>query len=160
MAGSASDAIRLIRSWNGYSESNGKADRYIVKPWGRWTGNTKVSAKKTPWCQITVSECLHKSKVSTSSSAGCTQAMKWYKARKRWKKHGTTPKPGWQVFYHFKQKNGKRKSVPGHTGLCISVSTKTGIMKVQEGNHHNSCSVRTIRFKSADILGFGVPPYK
>ena len=92
MAGTASQAVKKIRSWHGYSEADGRADRYIVKPWGRWTGNTKATAKKNPWCQITVSECLHSVSVSTSKSAGCTQAMKWYKARKRWKANGATPK--------------------------------------------------------------------
>lgn len=160
MAGTASQAVKKIRSWHGYSEADGRADRYIVKPWGRWTGNTKATAKKNPWCQITVSECLHSVSVSTSKSAGCTQAMKWYKARKRWKANGATPKAGWQVFYHFKQKNGKRKNVPGHTGLCISVNTKTGYMTVEEGNKSNKVGRRTIKYKSADVLGFGIPPYK
>lgn len=160
MAGTSAQAVKKIKSWNGASEANGLADKWIVKPWGKWTGNTKARAKKTPWCQITVCECLHSVKVSTSASAGCTQAMRWYKARKRWKARGAVPKAGWQVFYHFKQKNGKRKKVPGHTGLCIAYNSKTGYMTVQEGNKNNKCAKRVIKYNSLDVLGFGIPPYK
>lgn len=153
MAGTAAQARAKIKSWLGYSESNGKADKYIVKPWGKWTGNTKASSKKNPWCQITVSECLHSVKVSTSPSAGCYQAQKWYSSRKRLKKRGVKPSPGWQVFYDFKG-NGK----PTHTGLVYSVSGK--YMTVIEGNNKNAVRARKILYTSKSVLSFGVPPYK
>lgn len=153
MSGTAAQARAKIKSWLGYSESNGKADKYIVKPWGKWTGNTKASSKKNPWCQITVSECLHSVKVSTSSSAGCYQAQKWYKSRKRLKARGVKPSPGWQVFYDFKG-NGK----PTHTGLVYSVSGK--YMTVIEGNNKNAVRARKILYASKSVLSFGVPPYK
>ena len=153
MAGTSAQARAKIKSWLGYSESNGKADKYIVKPWGRWTGNTKASSKKNPWCQITVSQCLHSVKVSTSASAGCSQAQKWYKSRKRLKKRGVKPSPGWQVFYDFK---GKGK--PTHTGLVYSVSGK--YMTVIEGNNKNAVRARKILYTSKSVLSFGVPPYK
>lgn len=158
MAGTAAQAIAKAKSWHGLKEG-AQVDKAIVTPWDRWTGN-KAKSKKNPWCQIFCSECLHSVKVSTSASAGCTQAMKWYKTRKRWKANGATPKAGWQVFYHFKQKNGKRKKIPGHTGICLSVNTKTGYMTVEEGNKSNKVGRRTIKYKSADVLGFGIPPYK
>lgn len=153
MAGTSAQARAKIKSWLGYSESNGKADKYIVKPWGRWTGNTKASSKKNPWCQITVSQCLHSVKVSTSASAGCSQAQKWYRSRKRLKKRGVKPSPGWQVFYDFKG-NGK----PTHTGLVYSVSGK--YMTVIEGNNKNAVRARKILYTSKSVLSFGVPPYK
>lgn len=153
MAGTSAQARAKIKSWLGYSESNGKADKYIVKPWGKWTGNTKASSKKNPWCQITVSECLHSVKVSTSASAGCTQAQKWYKSRKRLKSRGVKPSPGWQVFYDFK---GKGK--PTHTGLVYSVNGK--YMTVIEGNNKNAVRARKILYSSKSVLSFGVPPYK
>ena len=153
MAGTSAQACAKIKSWLGYSESNGKADKFIVKPWGKWTGNTKATSKKNPWCQITVSECLHNVKVSTSSSAGCTQARNWYKARKRLKSRGTKPSKGWQVFYNFK--GGKN---PTHTGLVYSVSGK--YMTVIEGNNKNAVRARKILYASKNVLCFGVPPYK
>ena len=168
MAGTAAQAIAKVKSWHGLKEG-AQADAKIVKPWGKWTGNKKASSKKNPWCQITCSQCLHSVSVGTSASAGCTQAMKWYKARKRWKANGSTPKAGWQVFYHFKKKKWDKKlkkyvyyrsKYPGHTGVCISVNTKTGYMKVEEGNKQNKVGTRTIKYKSADVLGFGIPPYK
>lgn len=153
MAGTSAQARAKIKSWLGYSEANGKADKYIVKPWGKWTGNRKASSKKNPWCQITVSECLHSVKVSTSASAGCTQAQKWYKSRKRLKARGVKPSPGWQVFYNFK--GGKN---PTHTGLVYSVSGK--YMTVIEGNNKNAVRTRKILYTSKSVLSFGVPPYK
>lgn len=152
MAGTAAQARAKIKSWLGYSEANGKADKYIVKPWDRWTG-CKATAKKNPWCQITVSECLHSVKVSTSSSAGCRQAQKWYSSRKRLKKRGVKPSPGWQVFYNFKGGTN-----PTHTGLVYSVSGK--YMTVIEGNNKNAVRARKILYSSKYVLSFGVPPYK
>ena len=152
MAGTSAQARAKIKSWLGYSESNGKADKYIVKPWDRWTG-CKATAKKNHWCQITVSECLHSVKVSTCASAGCYQAQKWYSSRKRLKKRGVKPSPGWQVFYDFKG-NGK----PTHTGLVYSVSGK--YMTVIEGNNKNAVRARKILYTSKSVLSFGVPPYK
>lgn len=154
MAGTAAQACAKFKSWYVLkcSESNGRADKYIVKPWDKWTG-CKATAKKNPWCQISVSECLHSVKVSTSSSAGCKQAQAWYKARKRLKKRGTKPATGWQVFYNFK--GGKN---PTHTGLVYKISGS--YICVYEGNKANAVGVRKIKYNSKYILSFGVPPYK
>lgn len=155
MAGTAAQACAKMKKWLDLkcSESNGKADKYIVKPWGRWTGNTKVSAKNNPWCQITCSQALHSTGTKTSASAGCYQAQKWYKARKRLKKRGVKPARGWQVFYNFK---GGTK--PTHTGLIYSISGK--YITVIEGNSRNAVRARKIAYNSKSILSFGVPPYK
>lgn len=160
MAANVTSAVRKIKSWHGYSESNGKAQKYIINPWNKKVGR-KVNCKSTPWCAITTASCLLQIGVTKlSTSAGCTQQMQWYKSHKRWKARGVTPKAGWLVFYHFKQKNGKRSSKPGHTGLVTSVNAKTGYMVVEEGNKSNAVGTRKIKFKSLDVLGFAVPYYK
>lgn len=151
MAGTAAQARAKMKSWLGLKEGP-QVDKAIVKPWDRWTG-CKATSKKNPWCQIAVSECLHSVKVSTSKSAGCTQARLWYKARKRLKARGVKPTPGWQVFYNFK---GGTK--PTHTGLVYSVSGK--YMTVIEGNNKNAVRSRKILYSSKYVLCFGVPPYK
>lgn len=152
MPGTAADARNLFRSWRGYSETNGKAQTYIVRPWNKWTGRS-VSCKTTPWCQIAVSSCLHQVKVTTPKTSGCTQALAWYKSKKRYLKRGHKPAIGYQVFYNFK---GGTK--PTHTGLVYSVSGK--YMTVYEGNKKNAVGARKILYNSKYVIGFGVPPYK
>ena len=152
MAGKAADAVKLINSWIGYSESNKKADKYIIKPWDKWVKRALTS--KTPWCQITCSSCLHQSSVPTTKTSGCKQAVAYYKSIKRWKKAGSKPSVGSQIFYDF---SGKRKK-PTHTGLCIAVSGTT--MTVVEGNKSDAVGKRKISYKSKYIYGIGVPKYK
>ena len=153
MAGKAADAVKLITSWVGFSESNGKAQAKIVRPWNKWVGRS-VNCKTTPWCQITCSSCLHQSSVPTTKTAGCKQAVSYYKKAKRWKKAGNKPSVGSQIFYDF---SGKRKK-PTHTGLCVAVSGTT--ITVIEGNKSNKVAKRKITYKSKYIYGIGVPKYK
>ena len=169
MSGTAADARLLFKSWEGYSESNGKAFKYIIKPYNKISGRHLTA--KTPWCQIAVISCLYQSGVPVSKSknasqkmyitSGCTQSMNWYKSKKRYKARGVTPKVGWQPFYHFADKKGKRSSKPGHTGMVTSVDTKKkGYMYVIEGNKKNKVGYRFISYKSLDVMGFGIPYYK
>lgn len=152
MAGKAADAVKLIRSWNGYSESNKKADRYIIKPWDKWVGRSLTS--KTPWCQITCSSCLHQSGVTTTKTSGCLQAVNYYKSKKRWKKKTVKPCVGYQCFYDF-----KGKGRPTHTGLVTAVSGN--IVTVYEGNKSNKVGARKFNYKTYKYLyGWGSPAYK
>ena len=152
----AAQARDKFKSWNGYSESNGKAQKYIVQPWNKKTGRS-VNCKTTPWCAITTASCLIQVGVTKlSTSAGCTQQMDWYKSKKRWKNRGVKPQVGWLVFYDFK---GKGK--PTHTGMITSVNyKKKGYIYVIEGNKNNKVGYRHISYTSKNILGFGLPYYK
>ena len=152
----AAQARTKFKSWNGYSESNGKAQKYIINPWNKKTG-MNVNCKKTAWCAIATASCLLQVGVKTlSTSAGCTQQMKWYKSKKHWRNHGATPKVGDLVFYDFK---GEGKAT--HTGMVTSVNyKKKGYIYVIEGNKSNKVGYRHISYTSKYILGFGVPYYK
>lgn len=152
----AAQARAKFKSWNGYSESNGKAQKYIIKPWNKKV-KRNVNCKTTPWCAIATASCLIQVGVKTlCTSAGCTQQMKWYKSKKRWKNRGVTPKVGWLVFYDFKHKGN-----PTHTGMVTSVNTKKkGYMYAIEGNKSNKVGYRLISYNSKDILGYGLPYYK
>ena len=151
----ASQARSKFKSWEGYSESNGKAQKYIVNPWNKYMG-MKVNCKKTAWCAIATASCLKQVGVKKlSMSAGCTTQMKWYKSKGRFKARGVTPKTGWLVFYDFK---GDGKAT--HTGMITSVNyKKKGYMYVIEGNKGNKVGYRHISYNSKSILGFGVPYY-
>ena len=152
----AAKARTKFKSWNGYSEANGKAQKYIVDPWNKYMG-MKVNCKKTAWCAIATASCLHQVGVTKlSMSAGCTTQMKWYKSKKRWRNRGAVPKVGDLVFYDFK---GEGKAT--HTGMVTSVNyKKKGYIYVIEGNKGNKVGYRHISYTSKYILGFGVPYYK
>lgn len=151
----ASQAKTKFKSWNGYSESNGKAQKYIIQPWNKKTGMRK-NCKTTPWCAIATASCLLQIGVKKlNTSAGCLQQMRWYKAKKRWKNRGVVPKIGWLVFYDFKGKGN-----PTHTGMITSVNyKKKGYIYVIEGNKSNKVGYRHISYNSKYILGYGLPYY-
>ena len=156
MSGTAQDARKLFKSWNGYSESNGKAQKYIIKPYNK-ISKRNLNCKTTPWCQSAVVSCLYQSGVKKYYiTSGCLQALNWYKSHKRYKARGVKPQVAWQVFYDFKG-NGK----PTHTGIITSVDyKKKGYIYVIEGNKDNKVGYRHINYKSKNILGFGLPYYK
>lgn len=156
MSGTAQDARKKFKSWNGYSESNGKAQKYIIKPYNK-ISKRNLNCKTTPWCQIAVVSCLYQAGVKKYYiTSGCLQALNWYKKKKRFKKRGVKPQVAWQVFYDFKG-NGK----PTHTGLITSVNyKKKGYIYVIEGNKGNKVAYRHISYNSKYILGYGLPYYK
>ena len=160
MATGAAACNAKFKSWNNYSEANGKAQKYIVTPYDKRT-KRKLTVK-TAWCQIAAIEAqLQSNSVKKAYiTSGCVQSANWYKKNKRWKARGCVPAVGYQVFYDF-----KKKGKPGHTGICYSVNKKTGYMFVREGNIKRGAKsdrvwYRKIKYKSADIYGFGVPYYK
>ena len=160
MAGGAAACCAKFKSWNNDSEANGKAQKHIVNPFNKRTG--RHLTVKTPWCQEAAIEAqLQSNSVKKAYiTSGCVQSANWYKKNKRWKNRGCVPAVGYQVFYDF-----KKKGKPGHTGICYSVNKKTGYMFVREGNIKRGAKsdrvwYRKIKYKSADIYGFGVPYYK
>lgn len=161
MAGGAEACNAKFKSWNNYSEANGKVQKFIMSDYNKRT-NRHLNCKTTDWCQIAAIEAqLQSSSVKKAYiTSGCTQSANWYKKQKRFKSRGCVPAVGYQVFYDF-----KKKGKPGHTGICYSVNTKTGYMFVREGNIKRGAKsdrvwYRKIKYKSADIFGFGVPYYK
>lgn len=156
MASGASSAVKLIKSWKGYSESDGRAQKYIMKPYNKLTKRS-LNVKTTPWCQITIVSCLYQAKCvkSYSKTSGCTQQLKWYKSHKRFKKRGVKPSVGWQVMYNFKDTSTTKST---HTGLIIAVSGS--YITVMEGNKSNKVAIRKIKYTSKYIVGFGLPYYK
>ena len=154
MATGAAACNAKFKSWNNYSEANGKAQKYIITPYNKRTGRHLTT--KVAWCQIAAIEAqLQSNSVKKAYiTSGCKQSANWYKQKKRWKARGVTPGVGYQVFYCFPDKKGKRKTTP-----------KTGYMFVREGNIKRGSKsdrvwYRKIKYKSVDVLGFGIPFYK
>ena len=143
---SQSTMAAKMKSWNGYSEKNGKAQKYIMSPYNKLT-KRKLNVKSTPWCQITCVSADYQTKV-----------VKLYKKKKHYYKKGVTPKVGDQPFYDFKRKKAKK---PTHTGRVLSVNTKKHTCVVEEGNTHNSTKKRCFNYLTYSyLLGFGRPFYK
>ena len=156
---SQSTMANKVSSWVGYSEKNGKAQKFIMSPYCKLT-KRKLNVKSTPWCQITCVSADYQTKVVKryTTTAGCRQAMNWFKAKKRYYKKGVTPKIGDQPFYDFKR---KKPSKPTHTGRVISVSTKKHTCVVVEGNTSNTTKKRCFNYLTYKyLLGFGRPIYK
>lgn len=153
----ASQARTKFKSWNGLKEGPA-VDKAIIKPWAKKTGRKGVTSKSVPWCAIACSSCLLQVKISKQClSAGCTQQMKWYKARKRWKKKGVKPSAGWLVFFDFK-KSGKGN--PTHMGMITSSDGK-GYAYSIEGNKSNKVGYRHFNYKTYKyIVGYALPYYK
>lgn len=152
----AAKARSKFKSWNGYSESNGKAQKYIVDPWCKYMG-MKISCKNHAWCAIAVASCLYQVGVKKRSmSAVCKVQMKWYKDKKRYHARGSyAPKIGDIVFYDF-----KGEGYATHVGMVTSVNyKKKGYIYVIEGNKSNKVGYRHISYTSKSILGFATPYY-
>lgn len=157
MAASYQKLIDKCRSFYGDSESNGKAQKDIMRPYNKLTGRN-LNVKTTPWCQIYVVSCEYQSgavKAGYCKSAGCLQALNWYKSKKRFKKRGNPQGLGLQVFYDFKGKGN-----PTHTGIIVSYNKNKKTITVIEGNKSDKVGYRTISWNSKYILGYGVPYFK
>lgn len=157
MSTGSAKMISKAKSLLGASESNGKAQALVMRPYNKLTGRS-LNVKTCPWCQIFIVSCEYQSKsvkAGYCKSSGCLQALNWYKKKKRFKKRGVTPSVSWQVFYDFK---GKGK--PTHTGLIVKYNKSKKTITVIEGNKSNKVAYRTISISSKYILGYGLPYYK
>ena len=157
MSTGSANMISKAKSFLGDSESNGRAQKDIMRPYNKLTGRS-LNVKTCPWCQIFIVSCEYQSKsvkAGYCKSSGCLQALNWYKKKKRYKKRGVMPSLAWQVFYDFK---GKGK--PTHTGLIVKVNKSKKTITVIEGNKSNKVAYRTISISSKYILGYGLPYYK
>ena len=147
----ASQAKKKFESWRGYSESNGKADRYIIRPWNKATG-CHATAKKNPWCAISVASCLIQIKAKGySKSSTCAGQKKYFKKYKRFIAAGNKPKIGDIIF------------VTGHEGIVTAVY-ENGKATYYSGNCKNSVLPSSFNWKtkksgSKNIQGYGRPKY-
>ena len=154
--GTAKTAASLFKSWKGLNETtkHAQTQKKIINPYNKISGR-HLDCKTTPWCQIAVVSCLYQAGLKKYYvTAGCKQAMNWYKKKKRWKAKSNKPSVGWQVFYDFKGKGN-----PTHTGLVVAVSGNK--VTVYEGNKSNAVGARTFNYKTYAkyIVGWGLPYY-
>lgn len=159
MATSVQKSVAKVKSFDGASEKNGRAQKEIGNPYSKCVGY-KFNVKTHAWCQaMTVAaDYITKTVRKFTTTAGCRQALAWYKKNKSYYKKGATPKVGDQPFYDFKRKKARK---PTHTGRVISVNTKKHTCTVEEGNVRNATRTRTFNYLTYSyLLGFGRPLYK
>ena len=156
---SVAKSVAKAKSLEGASESNGRAQKEVGNPYSRCTG-IKFNVKKKAWCQAmnVAIDFVTKTVKRYTTTAGCRQAVKWFKNKKRWYKKGSTPKLGDQAYFDFKR---KKATYATHTGRIISVDTKKHTCITEEGNVSNKVKRRCFNYLTYKaLLGFGRPFYK
>lgn len=159
MATSVQKSVAKVKSFDGASEKNGRAQKEIGNPYSKCVGY-KFNVKTHAWCQAmcVAADYITKTVKKFTTTAGCRQAWNWFKRKKRAYKKGATPKVGDQAFFDFKR---KKASKPTHTGRVISVSTKTHTCITEEGNVKNNTKRRKFNYLTYKyLIGFGRPFYK
>ena len=147
-------ACNLMKKWRAMpcTESNGKADRYIIAPWNKKM-HRHVSSKTTKWCAITVASCLMQIKAAGySKSSTCKNQKAYFKNHNRFFKPGTKPRRGDVLF------------ITGHEGIITCVRTN-GTGAYISGNSSNAVRLGSFNWKTGKcgkraIQGYGRPIYK
>lgn len=156
---SVAKSVAKAKALQGASESNGRAQKEVGNPYSRCTG-IKFDVKKKAWCQAmnVAIDFVTKTVKRYTTTAGCRQAVKWFKAKKHWYKKGSTPKLGDQAYFDFKR---KKASKPTHTGRVVSINTEKHTCITEEGNVSNKVKRRCFNYLTYKaLLGFGRPFYK
>ena len=156
---SVAKSVAKAKSLEGASESNGRAQKEVGNPYSKCVGY-KFNVKTHAWCQAmnVAIDYVTKTVKRYTKTAGCKQAVKWFKAKKRWHSKGCVPKLGDQAYFDFKRKKAKS---PTHTGRVISVNTKKHTCVTEEGNVSNKVKRRCFNYLTYSyLLGFGRPFYK
>ncbi len=179
MAFNANELVNYAVSWDGYFEkqSKGTDAQLQSKTWNignknitwfwKWlidNGLADASLQGQPWCDGFYDFC-------TAMVAGIAKAKETlcgfdyytpgsanrYKQKNRWRKAGSTPKPGEQIFF----KNSERIC---HTGMVTYV--KDGRVYTVEGNTSSTPGVvanggcvrqKSYALSDSRIAGYGIP---
>ena len=161
MSADSTTARKKMQSWRGYSEKNGKAQKYIVDPWNKKTGR-KVNCKFVAWCAITIASLLMQIGVKVlSMSASVKTQVAYYKKKKHWLEVGKRPAAGYIIFVDTK-KGGKGPAT--HEGL-VTLTRADGTGVYYSGNCKNSTLPMSFNWKTgksgkSGVKGYGIPFYK
>ena len=161
MGRTAKDLINVMRSWIGFSESNGKYKQILAlynihKPLARGY----VVKDSDSWCDATVSAASIKAGMTDliGTECGCEQHIKIFKAKGIWIEDGRiTPKPGYIILYNWNDATQPNDGYSDHIGVVESVSG--GKITVIEGNKNNAVGRRTISVGWGYIRGYAAPKY-
>lgn len=155
------DVLNVIKSWIGYSESNGR-QKLIV--------DTYNSIKPLPvgyklkytdaWCAATVSAAAFQAGITDFPfECSCSRQIELLKKSNCWVENDAyTPKPGDLIYYDWDDNGiGDNTGSPDHVGMVENVIGNTAT--IIEGNMSNAVGRRNIILNQKSIRGYGVPSY-
>lgn len=161
--------IDVMKSWEGFSEKNGKHKRIVdiynyylaqaVKKHG--TVNYKVKYTDA-WCATAVSAAYIQAGMGGifSIECSCPRMINIAKKLGIWREADDyIPAPGDAVLYDWDDSGkGDNTGNPDHTGLVISVTGKS--ILVMEGNYDDAVKRRTIQVNARYIRGYVAPSFE
>ncbi len=153
--------ISAFKSWEGYSEANGKYREIIdlynsIKPLPRGY----AVQYKDEWCDTTVSAAGIKAGMSEliGRECGCEEHVNIFKKLGIWIEDGTiTPEPGYPIVYSWRVSKQPNDAYSDHIGAVVSV--QNGTITVIEGNKGEAVGYRTIPVGWGNIRGYAAPKY-
>lgn len=157
----AQDVLAVMRSWIGYSESNGKYREILNiynshKPLARGYAIQPGDA----WCDATVSAAAIKAGAVDliGTEVGCEEHIQIFKRKGIWIEDGTiTPQPGDIILYNWDDSSQPNNGYADHIGYVETVSD--GKITAIEGNKNDAVGRRTLLVGAGNIRGYARPHY-
>ena len=157
----AQDVLDVMRSWLGYSESNGRYRQIIDlynshKPLAR---GYKVQYGDA-WCDTCVSAAAIKAGAVDliGTECGCEEHIKIFRQKGIWIEDGTiTPEVGDIIVYNWDATSQPNNGYSDHIGYVENVHGKQ--ITAIEGNKNDSVARRTIAVGDPSIRGYARPHY-
>ena len=157
----AQDVLNVMRSWIGYSESNGKF-KEILNIYNSHKPLARGYAIKTTdeWCDATVSAAAIKAGAVSliGTEVGVEKHVEIFKKKGIWIEDGSTkPKAGDIIVFNWDDSSQPNNGCSDHIGYVEQVSGNTIICI--EGNYGQKVARRTINIGWGYIRGFARPKY-
>lgn len=114
-----------------------------------WYGYTS----RVEWCACFVSWVANEAGLIQQGMfpkfSNCEEGIRWFKEHNQWKEKGTTPEPGYIIFFDWDD-----DGISDHVGIVEKV--EKNIIYTIEGNSINDeCRKRSYLISSSYIVGFG-----
>ena len=162
MGRTADDYLKVWRSWNGYSEANGKYKEIIdiyneEMPLPR---GYKVGYQDA-WCDVTVSAAAIKAGMTDliGRECSCEEHVKRFQEKGIWIEDGNIiPHPGYLVAYNWNDGTQPNDGFSDHIGVVECV--KGNRIICMEGNYKNVVTRREIPVGWGYIRGYAAPKYE
>lgn len=153
--------LDVLRSWIGYSESNGKY-KHIIDLYNSHKPLARGYAVQysDEWCDTTVSAAAIKAGMTDliGTECGCEEHVKIFKSKGIWNENGKiTPKPGDIIVYSWRTAAQPNDAYSDHIGVVESV--QNGTITAIEGNKNESVGRRVIPVGWGYIRGYASPKY-
>lgn len=164
MAKTAESLLKVLRSWIGYSRSNGKHKK-IIDIYNNDDPKNLPRGYKVKYtdsyCDTTVSAAAIKAGMKSliGKECSCEKHIEIFKKKGIWEENGkVTPKAGWIILYNWDDNTQPNDGHADHIGVVESVKKKTIV--VIEGNYGGAVKRRTVPVGWGYIRGYAKPKYE